>query len=35
MKDLIEDCDQVVAIAAMIGVITYFHEYAYDLLLYI
>lgn len=32
MKNLIEDCDQVVAIAAMIGGITYFHEYAYDLL---
>ena len=32
MKDLIEDCDQVVAIAAMIGGITYFHTYAYDLL---
>ncbi len=31
MKQLIEDCDQVVAIAAMIGGITYFHEYAYDL----
>lgn len=32
MKELIKDCDQVVAIAAMIGGITYFHEYAYDLL---
>jgi nucleoside-diphosphate-sugar epimerase len=32
MKELAEDCDQVVAIAAMIGGITYFHEYAYDLL---
>jgi len=32
MKELIADCDQVVAIAAMIGGITYFHEYAYDLL---
>jgi nucleoside-diphosphate-sugar epimerase len=32
MKTLIADCDQVVAIAAMIGGITYFHEYAYDLL---
>jgi nucleoside-diphosphate-sugar epimerase len=32
VKELIEDCDQVVAIAAMIGGITYFHEYAYDLL---
>jgi len=32
MKKLISDCEQVVAIAAMIGGITYFHEYAYDLL---
>lgn len=32
MKDLIADCDQVVAGAAMIGGISYFHEYAYDLL---
>lgn len=32
MKELMEDCDQVIAIAAMIGGITYFHEYAYDLL---
>jgi nucleoside-diphosphate-sugar epimerase len=32
MKALIAACDQVVAIAAMIGGITYFHEYAYDLL---
>ncbi|MBL7073629.1 NAD(P)-dependent oxidoreductase [candidate division KSB1 bacterium] len=32
MKELIEPCDQVVEIAAMIGGITYFHEYAYDLL---
>ena len=32
MKNLIEDCDQVIAIAAMIGGITYFHTYAYDLL---
>ncbi len=32
MRDLIEDCDQVIAIAAMIGGITYFHTYAYDLL---
>lgn len=31
MKELIADCDQVVAIAAMIGGISYFHEYAYDL----
>ena len=32
MKDLIEDCDQIIAGAAMIGGISYFHEYAYDLL---
>lgn len=32
MKEIIEDCDQVIAIAAMIGGITYFHTYAYDLL---
>jgi nucleoside-diphosphate-sugar epimerase len=32
MRELAEDCDQIVAIAAMIGGITYFHEYAYDLL---
>jgi len=32
MRELIEDCDQAIAIAAMIGGITYFHEYAYDLL---
>ncbi|QDR81228.1 NAD-dependent epimerase/dehydratase family protein [Sporomusa termitida] len=32
LKELIADCDQVVAMAAMIGGITYFHEYAYDLL---
>ncbi|WP_435307699.1 NAD-dependent epimerase/dehydratase family protein [Sebaldella termitidis] len=32
MKELIADCDQIVAVAAMIGGITYFHEYAYDLL---
>lgn len=32
LKELAADCDQVVAIAAMIGGITYFHEYAYDLL---
>lgn len=31
MKELAADCDQIVAIAAMIGGITYFHEYAYDL----
>ena len=32
MKQLIEDCDQVVAGAAIIGGISLFHEYAYDLL---
>jgi nucleoside-diphosphate-sugar epimerase len=32
MKDLIEDCDHFVAAAAMIGGISYFHEFAYDLL---
>jgi nucleoside-diphosphate-sugar epimerase len=32
MKDLIEDCDQVVALAAIIGGISLFHELAYDLL---
>lgn len=32
LKELIEDCDQVVALAAMIGGISLFHEYAYDLL---
>lgn len=32
LKTLIADCDQVIAGAAMIGGITYFHEYAYDLL---
>lgn len=32
MKDIIGDCDQAVAGAAMIGGISYFHEFAYDLL---
>ena len=32
MKELITDCDAVVATAAMIGGISYFHEFAYDLL---
>jgi nucleoside-diphosphate-sugar epimerase len=32
MKDLCRDCEQVVALAAKIGGISYFHEYAYDLL---
>lgn len=32
MKELVEGCDHVVALAAMIGGITYFHEFAYDLI---
>ena len=32
MKELISDCDQVLGAAAMIGGISYFHHYAYDLL---
>ena len=32
MKELMADCDHFVAAAAMIGGISYFHEYAYDLL---
>jgi len=32
LKRLIGDCDQVVALAAMIGGISYFHKFAYDLL---
>jgi nucleoside-diphosphate-sugar epimerase len=32
MKALLEDCDHLVAGAAMIGGITYFHEMAFDLL---
>jgi len=32
MKDLALECDQIIAGAAMIGGITYFHEHAYDLL---
>lgn len=32
LKELASDCDQLVAIAAMIGGISYFHEFAYDLL---
>jgi len=32
LKELIEDCDQIVAGAAIIGGISLFHEYAYDLL---
>ena len=32
LKSLVSDCDQLVAIAAMIGGISYFHKFAYDLL---
>ncbi len=32
LKELATDCDAVVAAAAMIGGISYFHEFAYDLL---
>ena len=32
LKKLVADCDHVVAAAAMIGGISYFHEFAYDLL---
>ncbi len=32
LKNLIEDCDQIIALAAIIGGISLFHEYAYDLL---
>ena len=32
MKELASDCDQIVASAAMIGGISYFHQHAYDLL---
>jgi UDP-glucose 4-epimerase len=32
LSDLLEDCDQLLAGAAMIGGISYFHAYAYDLL---
>ena len=32
MKDLLANCDHLVAAAAMIGGISYFHEFAYDLL---
>lgn len=32
MKELVSECDQVLAAAAMIGGISYFHEFAYDLL---
>lgn len=32
MKELVDDCDQILATAAMIGGISYFHEQAYELL---
>lgn len=32
LKGALKDCDYIVALAAMIGGITYFHKYAYDLL---
>src|SRR5262245_7204648 len=32
LKDLLADCDHFVAAAAMVGGISYFHEFAYDLL---
>jgi len=32
LKELMSDCDQVVALAAKIGGISYFHKFAYDLL---
>ncbi len=32
LRDLLDDCDHFVAAAAMIGGISYFHEFAYDLL---
>jgi nucleoside-diphosphate-sugar epimerase len=32
LKDLLADCDQFVAAAALIGGISYFHEFAYDLM---
>ena len=32
LKELLSDCDHIVASAAMIGGITYFHRYAYDLI---
>ncbi len=32
LKELVADCDHFVAAAAMIGGISYFHEFAYDLL---
>ena len=32
MRELVEDCEQVIAGAALIGGISYFHNFAYDLL---
>jgi len=32
LKNLVEDCEQLIALAAKIGGISYFHKYAYDLL---
>ncbi len=32
MRELVSDCDQILAAAAMIGGISYFHTHAYDLL---
>ncbi|GHT66648.1 NAD-dependent epimerase [Spirochaetia bacterium] len=32
MKSLVKDCDQIVAIAAMIGGTAYFHTYPYDIM---
>lgn len=32
LSELVDDCDYMVCLAAMIGGISYFHEYAYDLL---
>ncbi len=32
LRELVADCDQVLASAAMIGGISYFHEFAYDLM---
>jgi len=32
LRELVRGCDQIVAAAAMIGGISYFHEFAYDLL---
>jgi UDP-glucose 4-epimerase len=32
LRELVDQCEQVVAAAAMIGGISYFHEFAYDLL---